>query len=116
MTEGLGAFVHERRTRLGFTQERVALAAGISRSHLSQIESGKIALPNAETRRLLASALAVEHVELLIAAGELTAEEMAARRSVADGLLDELVRQMDVEAKEVLILVAQQLARRTGAT
>jgi transcriptional regulator with XRE-family HTH domain len=61
-------------------------AAGIKRSSrnartssgrtLAQIERGKIALPNGDLRRRLASALGVRHVDILVAAGELTADEI----------------------------------------
>src|SRR4029434_2675014 len=39
---------------------------------LSQIESGKIGLPSADVRRRLAIAMGVTHVDLLLAAGELS--------------------------------------------
>jgi transcriptional regulator with XRE-family HTH domain len=61
-------------------------AAGIKRSSrparisngriLAQIERGKIALPSGELRRRLAAALGVRHVDILVAAGELTGDEI----------------------------------------
>ena len=79
MATSLGTYIRDRRIALGFrTQGDFAITAGINRAHLSQIESGKIALPNADLRRKLASALGVSHVDILVAAGELEPEEVEA--------------------------------------
>lgn len=78
METGLGAYIRRRRETLGLSQTTLVERSGVSKSHLSQIEVGKIALPNAEIRRRLAAALGVSHVDLLVAAGELLPEEIAA--------------------------------------
>lgn len=73
---------------LGYrTQGELAERAGINRAHLSQIESGKIALPNADLRRKLATALGVSHLELLVVAGEIEPEEV--QQAGAEGVLKE---------------------------
>ena len=78
MTAGLGAFIKDRRQQLGITQTELAERSALTKSHLSAIESGKIGLPNADIRRKLAEALGVTHLDLLVAAGELTAGEARA--------------------------------------
>ena len=55
MNGTLGARIVARRTRLGWNQTDLAARAGVTRAHLSQVESGKIALPTADFRRRLAS-------------------------------------------------------------
>jgi len=112
MAGGLGVYLRDRRTQLRLTQERVAKAAGISRSHLSQIESGKIGLPNAETRRLLAKTLSIDHLDLLIAAGELSAEEAVANCPGFRSELGEIFDRLDPESRDVLLSLARLLARR----
>lgn len=75
----LGDYIRDQRVAMGFrTQGEFAEHAGINRAHLSQIESGKIALPNADLRRRLARALGVTHVEILVRAGELDRAEVSA--------------------------------------
>lgn len=76
MSNGLGAFVKERRAYLQMSQTALAQAAGLAKSYLSQIEAGKIAFPNADVRRRLAQALLVTHMDLLVAAGEITVAEL----------------------------------------
>lgn len=77
MSDGIGAFVRRKRIELGYTQTELAQVMGMTRSHLSVIESGKIALPQAAVRRTLAKTLGVSHLDLLIEAGELLPEEIA---------------------------------------
>jgi transcriptional regulator with XRE-family HTH domain len=101
LTEGFGAYVLARRRALGLTQGELADRIGLNRAHLSQIESGKIGLPAADIRRRLAAALGVRHVDLLIAAGELTPDEagvpareslgphQARLRAMVEGLAEE---------------------------
>jgi transcriptional regulator with XRE-family HTH domain len=59
------------RERLGLTQKDVAERAGIIPEYYSQIERGRIAMPNAELRRSIARALGIRHVDYLIAVGVL---------------------------------------------
>lgn len=106
MEETLGAFIRRKRIERGWNQTQFADASGIDRPYLSQIESGKVALPGAGVRRQLASALGLRHIDILIASGEITADEVeglpdpdspaiAALRPVLDsydGDVDQLVR------------------------
>lgn len=73
------------------TATALANEAGLTKSHLSQIEQGKISFPNADIRRRVATALGVSHLELLIAAGEITEDEITragAVSTVQDGPIE----------------------------
>ena len=74
--KGIGAFVREKRNDLGWTQATLADRAGVERARIAQIEGGRVTLPGAEHRRRIATALGVSHLELLIAAGEITEAEV----------------------------------------
>jgi transcriptional regulator with XRE-family HTH domain len=74
--EGLGAAVRRLRNDRGWTQTRLAAEVETTPAYISQIESGKPAVPNAGLRRRLATALGVRHIDLLVAAGELTDDEV----------------------------------------
>lgn len=74
----LGDWVKTRRETLGMTQRDVADSVGTSPAYMSQIEGGRVGLPNADLRRRLAEALGVPHIEIFIAAGELTRDELTA--------------------------------------
>lgn len=88
MTTSIAEYVRQRRLNRGFqTQAALAEAAGISSAHLNQIEKGKIAVPNADLRRKLAKALGVSHLDILIATGEIDAEEV--RAIGVEGMVEE---------------------------
>lgn len=91
MTDTLGSYVRSKREARGWTQRRLAMEAGLNPAHLSQIESGKIALPNPDMRRNIARALGIAHIELLLAAGEITIDEV-------DGD-DAVIRQTEAEQR-----------------
>jgi transcriptional regulator with XRE-family HTH domain len=74
--KGIGAFIREKRSDLGWTQATLADHAGVERARIAQIESGRVTLPGADHRRRIAKALGVSHLDLLIAAGELAADEL----------------------------------------
>jgi transcriptional regulator with XRE-family HTH domain len=59
----------EYRERLGLTQKDVAQQAGIISEYYSQIERGRISLPNTELRRAISRVLGIRHVDFLVAAG-----------------------------------------------
>ena len=78
----LAAFVRERLTALGVSQTQLADRAGLSKSDINGIVQGRIKLPGPEKRRELAKALGVSHLDLLVAAGEITEQEIAATGAV----------------------------------
>lgn len=72
----MGGKIRDRREELGMTQRELGAKVGTSKEYISQIENGKPKLPNAGLRRALAEALGLQHVELLVAAGELREDEI----------------------------------------
>lgn len=76
VVNGLHTFVRTRRESLGMTQKVLAERAGVSQAAVSDVERGATKLPNADLRRRLAAALHVQHIDLLIAAGELAPDEV----------------------------------------
>lgn len=97
MSDGatLGSYVKERRDRLGMSLTALAIKAGLSKSELSALERGRISLPGADKRRRLAAALGVSHLDLLVAAGELTeAERGGAVERVPDSPVELMVAQV----------------------
>ena len=76
MNYGLGAYIRARRESLGIQQQVLAEQVGITQGSLSSIERGINKFPNADTRRRIARALGVSHLNLLMAAGELADDEV----------------------------------------
>lgn len=96
--QSLGAYVVGIRSTRQMSQAELARRANMSASHLAQIERGNIALPSADVRRRLARALGVHHLDLLVAAGELEAEEISP-------VVGELTRDDDGEAAHLISLL-----------
>jgi transcriptional regulator with XRE-family HTH domain len=90
---GLGPYLATLRTLHGWGLTEAAARIDVSKSHLSQIEGGKIGLPNAALRRRIAAAYGIRHVDILVAAGELVPDEVAPPPSpvLADPRLREIV-------------------------
>lgn len=115
MDESLASLVRKRREELGFTsQAAFARHAGISSAHLNQIEGGKITVPNADLRRRLSSALGLRHIDLLVAAGEITAEEAG----IPDDLRSEAERRLSPLIAEIgddeIVFRAAEAGLRSG--
>jgi transcriptional regulator with XRE-family HTH domain len=72
----LGSYIKEQRERRGWLQTELAARSGVPQATISAIETGAKKLPGADIRRKLARALGVPHIALLIAAGEVEAEEV----------------------------------------
>lgn len=75
MTDRLGSYIRDERERRGWTQTELADRAGVPKQTVNRLETGTTKLPGALIRRQLADALGVRHIDLLIAAGEITLEE-----------------------------------------
>lgn len=75
MTDRLGSYIRDERERRGWTQTELAEKAGVPKQTVNRLETGTTKLPGALIRRQLADALGVQHLDLLIAAGEITVEE-----------------------------------------
>jgi transcriptional regulator with XRE-family HTH domain len=69
----LASRIRELRQSCDFTQQDLSHASGLSRSYISRLEMGDIALPSRERLRALATALNTSLDDLLQAAGFLDA-------------------------------------------
>lgn len=117
----MGTYVRDQRKRLGMTQEDLGQAVGISKGYVSQIESGKISFPNADLRRRLAVALGVRHIDLIVAAGELTDAEVPGPSRIASqrdpgvetirALLDQIDMTTDRRAASIIALLQMYRAQ-----
>jgi transcriptional regulator with XRE-family HTH domain len=67
--EHLAKRIRELRQTLGWTQQDLALESGLSRSYISRLEMGDIALPSSERLRALSTSLGTTPDDLLQAAG-----------------------------------------------
>lgn len=90
MTDRLGTYIASRREAMGITQSQLADRAGVPRQTVNRLEQGITKLPGALVRRQLAEALGVSHLDLLVAAGELTAQEA----SLPDDMRSDAVRRL----------------------
>jgi transcriptional regulator with XRE-family HTH domain len=83
----LARLVRERIDRVyGENQAAFARAVGMSPQSVSALLKGKVSLPQVDARRRLARELRIPHLDLLILAGEIDAEEVVAvgREGVID--------------------------------
>src|SRR5689334_6179246 len=67
--ETLAGRIRELRQVLGWTQQDLSRESGLSRSYISRLEMGDIALPSSERLKALSGALGASPDELLQAAG-----------------------------------------------
>ena len=58
------------------SQVELATASGLTKSEINALLQGRVKLPGPEKRKGLAKALGVSHLDLLIAAGEITEAEI----------------------------------------
>lgn len=70
-----GEYLKKLREKRGFSIRKLALAAGVSNSYLSQIETGQRGIPSHRILRKLARPLKVDYEELLRVAGYLVLRE-----------------------------------------
>ena len=76
MEINLGTYIESRRRDLGLSQVALAERAEVPSTTVNRIERGVTKLPSADVRRRLARVLGVSHLDLLVAAGEITPEEI----------------------------------------
>ena len=67
--ETLAGRIRELRQVLGWTQQDLSRESGLSRSYISRLEMGDIALPSSERLKALSASLGTSPDELLQAAG-----------------------------------------------
>lgn len=92
--ETFGEVVKRERTARGWSQQRLANAAGLNRSHITTIELGKIGMPQYETVQAIAKAFGMLPRELLDPTGQ-TIMEARGTYSTDDVESDELVQLFD---------------------
>ena len=123
----LGHLVREQRAKLHLTQSELASRVGVSRSAISELESGRIEQPRASVFSRLAMALGLPAAALLAAAGypasemllELEADELgvlAASLTRLAGNEREWLRSRLVELRDLLILRRGDTGPRRRAT
>lgn len=115
----LGAYIRNVRQQRNMTQELLADLVGTSPAYVSQIETGRVVWPGPHLRRAIAAALGVSHLELLIAAGELTRDEAGTpppdALAAVHARLDPHLARLAPADLETLLRVAESLARREPA-
>jgi transcriptional regulator with XRE-family HTH domain len=87
----LRAFLIKKMDETGMSQTDIASASGLTISDINGIFKGRIQLPGAGKRRDLARALGVSHLDILIAADEIRADEIEPLR-VQGVIADDPVR------------------------
>jgi transcriptional regulator with XRE-family HTH domain len=123
----LGHLVREQRAKLHLTQSELASRVGVSRSAISELESGRIEQPRASVFSRLAMALGLPAAALLAAAGypasevllELEADELTvlgASLSRLAGNEREWLRSRLVELRDLLIMRRGDARPRRKAT
>ena len=72
----LREFIVRKMVDLGIrSQVDLATASGLTKSEINALLKSRVKLPGASKRRGLAKALGVSHLDLLVAAGEITKDE-----------------------------------------
>lgn len=97
----LGSLIRNQRMDLNLTQVEVADRVGISQTYLSNLERGRVHLPDVEVRRRLAEALRLSHVDILIAAGELDAHELPGSVDAVRPVVVGLAAKLDILPQDV---------------
>lgn len=116
---GLSRYVIQRREELHLAQSELADKAGLPRAYVNALETGRIGLPNAERRRLLADVLRVRHIDLLIAADEVTPDEVGMARADFTrhpALQDRIERLDDRQARMVEVMLDAMESERVEKT
>lgn len=108
MNGTLGAYIAARREALGLNQTELATRATVPRTTVNRIETGTTQLPSPDIRRKLAAVLGVSHLDLLIAAGEITEAEIAPL-GVTGAVAPDPVRARLVDRLERVRLTAERV-------
>ena len=128
MMRTLGGYIRDYLDRTGLSQTELATRAGVPRVTINRLVKEKTALPDADTRRKLASAMGVSHLDIIVAAGEIEPEEVASagaegvvERSAAPPEIHDVLRNLDwsnptVVTRALVMLQTIQDTQRPGAT
>lgn len=74
--QSLPELVARRIDELGTSQRKYAERIGTSQTWVNQMLQGRITLPSADVRRRLARDLGISHLDVLVASGEITRDEV----------------------------------------
>lgn len=78
MMRTLGGYIRDYLDRTGLSQTELSARSNVPRVTINRLVKEKTALPDADTRRKLARAMGVSHLNILVAAGEIEPEEVQA--------------------------------------
>ena len=109
--ESFGDVIRRERVARGWSQQRLANAAGLNRSHVTTIETGKIEMPQYDTVQALAKALGMLPRELIEPTGK-TIMEARGEYGTDDVESDELVQLFDRltdDDRQRLVAIARAL-------
>ena len=112
--ETFGEVVRRERNARGWSQQHLANEAGLSRSHVTTIEGGKIEMPQYDTVQAIARALGMLPRELIEPTGKTIMESRGVYSADADADVetDELVQLFDRlphEDRARLVAIARTL-------
>src|SRR5690348_15797679 len=88
----LADLILQRVKELGISQRAYADRMGLSPSHMNGLVHGKIQLPRPELRRRLARDLGLSHLDLLVMAGEINADEIPREGAIRERFPSDDVR------------------------
>jgi transcriptional regulator with XRE-family HTH domain len=111
--ESFGAVIRREREARGWSQQRLANAAGMNRSHVTAIELGKIGMPRLETVQALARAFGLLPNQIIEPTGRTVMDMLP--HDVGDVEVDELLDLYNVltdDDRERLIVIARALYQR----
>lgn len=78
MMRTLGGYIRDYLERTGLSQTELSARSNVPRVTINRLVKEKTALPDADTRRKLAKAMGVSHLDILVASGEIEPEEVEA--------------------------------------
>jgi transcriptional regulator with XRE-family HTH domain len=110
----LASRIRELRLSIGYTQQDLSQASGLSRSYISRLEMGDIALPSRDKLRALAAALGTSLDDLLHAAGFLDAPTEDEGLPEIRTYLKHKYAIYDPNALQAINTLVQLLSRRDG--
>lgn len=121
--DGLGRLVRAKRQQLGLTTKALGELIGVHQAYISKIEGGNTRVPGVELRRKLASALGTTNIELLIAAGELSLDDIGHGMVTAapdipapSRELAQVISEMHPDDRNAVGIVVRQLNLARGLT
>lgn len=104
----------ELRRAVGWTQQDLSGASGLTRSYISRLEMGDIALPSSEKLRALALALGTTPDDLLQAAGYIDSPSETSDLPEVKVYLRRKYGMQDARTLQAIETIVSRLQRETG--